>query len=167
MKTDGDAEGAGQDPDPQWARVAADLRTYREAQRRTWGDFDEAAIARYLADEATEEERGCVEQAMRDFPRVRECVEILRQVMNEVDLGREDRTESASEGAHQPISRAPLNRGHPRPGAGLDPPVGGPPGGLNLVHAIVLTAIAATVLAMLLPAVQSAREAARRAQCVN
>jgi prepilin-type processing-associated H-X9-DG protein len=167
MKTDDDPQGGGRDPDLKWARMAADLRTYREAQRRTWGDFDEAAIARYLADEATEEERGCVEQAMRDFPRVRDCVEILRQVMNEVDFGREDRTESAGEGASRPISQAPSNRAHPRAGAGLDPPVGAPPGGFNLVHALVLTAIAATVLAMLIPAAQSARAAARRAQCVN
>jgi hypothetical protein len=114
MKTDDDPEGGGRDPDTQWARVAADLRTYREAQRRAWGDLDEAAIARYLGDEATEEERSRVEQAMRDFPRVRECVEVLRKVMTEVDLGRADRLESAGGEPSRPISQAPSKwRGFP------------------------------------------------------
>jgi prepilin-type processing-associated H-X9-DG protein len=167
MKTDDDPEGGGRDPDSQWARVSADLRAYREAQRRAWGDIDEAAIARYLEGEATEGERGRVEQAMRDYPRVRECVQILREVMSEEGLGREDRTASAGEMSSRPISQAPSNWGHPRPQPGLDPPVGGPPGGLNLVHVLVLTAIAASVLVMTLTAVESAREAARRAQCVN
>ena len=107
MKTDDDPEEVGHDADTQWCACAADLRTYREAQRRAWGDLDEAAIARYLADEATKEERSRVEQAMRDFPKVRECVEVLREVMNEVDLGGEDRTESAGEESSQPIGQTP------------------------------------------------------------
>ena len=111
METNDDPDGAGGDPERQWARVAADLRTYRAAQRRAWGDFDEAAIARYLGDEATEEERGRVEQAMRDFPRVRECVEILREVMTAVDLGREGRTEGAGEESSRRPSQALSKRG--------------------------------------------------------
>jgi hypothetical protein len=83
MSTDDDPEGGGRDPNAQWARVAADLRAYRAAQQRDWGDLDEAAIARYLGDEATEEERSRVEQAMRDYPKVRECVEVLREVVTE------------------------------------------------------------------------------------
>jgi hypothetical protein len=107
MKPHDDPERAGGDPDTQWARVAADLRTYREAQRRVWGDLDEAAIARYLGDEATEEDRSRVELAMRDFPRVRECVEVLREVMTEVDPGREDRTKNAGEEPSRSINQAP------------------------------------------------------------
>jgi hypothetical protein len=87
--------------------VAADLGAYREAQRRAWGDLEEAVIARYLAAEATEEERRRVEQAMRDFPRVRECVETLREVMPGIDLGREDRPESAGGEPSRRISEVP------------------------------------------------------------
>jgi hypothetical protein len=111
MNTDDDPEGAGRDPDTQWARVAADLRAYREEQWRAWGDLDEIAIVRYLADEATEEERGRVERAMRDFPRVRECVEILREVMAEVEPGREDRTEGAGEESSRPSHQRPSKWG--------------------------------------------------------
>jgi hypothetical protein len=84
MKNDDDPVGGGRDPNSQWARLAADLRAYREAQRRDWGDLDEAAIARYLylkKDETTEEERARVEQAMRDYPKVRECVDVLRGII--------------------------------------------------------------------------------------
>jgi hypothetical protein len=111
MKPSDDAEGAGGDPDTQWARVAADLRAYRDAQQRDWGDLDEAAIARYLADEGTEAERGRVERAMRDYPKVRECVEVLREVMTEVELGREDRTESAGEEPSRPSNQTPSQWG--------------------------------------------------------
>jgi hypothetical protein len=112
MKPNDDPEGAGGAPDTQWARVAADLRTYREAQRRAWGDLDEAAIARYLGDETTTaEERSRVEQAMRDFPRVRECVEVLRAVMTEVDLGPEAGKKRAGEGPSRPINQAPSKWG--------------------------------------------------------
>jgi hypothetical protein len=90
MKPIDDWERAGNDPDSQWARVAADLRAYREAQRRAWGDLDDAAIARYLGDEATPEERNRVEQAMQDYPNVRECVEVLREFTAEEALRQED-----------------------------------------------------------------------------
>jgi hypothetical protein len=109
MKTDDDPEGVGPDPNTQWERVAADLRAYRVAQRRAWGDLDEAAIARYLAAEATEEERSRVEQAMRDFPRVRECVETVREVMK--GLGQDDRTECAGKETSYPIEPTPSKGG--------------------------------------------------------
>jgi hypothetical protein len=111
MKADDEPGGVGSDPDTQWERVAAELRAYREEQRRAWGDLDEAAIARYVADEATVEDRGRVEQAMLDFPRVRECVDILQEVMTAEGLGQEDHTESAGKDALQPSNPTPSKEG--------------------------------------------------------
>jgi hypothetical protein len=72
--------------DEQWSRIAADLNEHRAAQRRAWGDVDEAAIARYVTGEGTEAERERLEQAMRDYPRVRECVESIRAIMGDLPL---------------------------------------------------------------------------------
>src|SRR4051794_9954487 len=42
-----------------------------------------------------------------------------------------------------------------------------PPRGFTLIELLVVIAIIAVLISLLLPAVQAAREAARRAQCVN
>jgi hypothetical protein len=77
----GAVESSGQNADEQWSRIAADLSAHREAQRRAWGEVDEAAIARFVTGEAPALEAARVEQAMRDYPRVRECVESIRAIM--------------------------------------------------------------------------------------
>jgi hypothetical protein len=82
MQSEGDFETTSRKPDEQWTRIAANLRAYREAQRRAWGEIKESMIARYLGGMSTEGECQRIEQAMRQFPHVRECVETIKEVMN-------------------------------------------------------------------------------------
>ena len=77
-------EDAGRDPNAWLVRVAADLSVHIEDQRQTWGDTDELVRARYVAGLCSDEERLRVEQAMRDFPAVRESIEVIRQARTEI-----------------------------------------------------------------------------------
>jgi hypothetical protein len=73
---------SGVDADAQWTLVASELRAVRALQREAWGDVDDTLIARYLSGEASDEESRLVEQAIETHPKVRECVEILREVFD-------------------------------------------------------------------------------------
>jgi hypothetical protein len=64
-----------------WDRLALELRADRQAQRQAWGDVDDVQIARYLAGDCSAQECAEVEQAMRDFPDVREVIDVLRGVL--------------------------------------------------------------------------------------
>jgi hypothetical protein len=64
-----------------WDRLALELRAHGQAQRQAWGDVDDVQLARYLAGVSSPPERAAVEQAMRDFPDVREVVDLLRSVL--------------------------------------------------------------------------------------
>lgn len=64
-----------------WERLIAELRTYQDAQRQTWGDLDDTQVARYLAGTCSPRERAVVEQTMRDLPDVRELMDVLRRVL--------------------------------------------------------------------------------------
>jgi hypothetical protein len=74
-----DAEKSHSRDPAQWrARLAADLAADLADQRKTWGEIDEIILARDDARTCTREEHGSLEQAMHDFPAVREAVEIAR-----------------------------------------------------------------------------------------
>jgi pSer/pThr/pTyr-binding forkhead associated (FHA) protein len=72
-----------------WERAAAELREHRERQRQTWGDLDEVALGRYLADEATSEERLRVDTALKQYPELHNLVEKAREILHQSDFGKE------------------------------------------------------------------------------
>ncbi len=67
----------------QWERVAAELRAYREAQQRAWGDIDNATLGRYLAGEVTSEEQQHIENALNELPELRKLTDLVRDVLGE------------------------------------------------------------------------------------
>lgn len=64
-----------------WARILYELRQYRDVQKQTWGDINDATIAVYLAGEGTPEQNAQVESAMERYPAVREAIEIVKEVL--------------------------------------------------------------------------------------
>jgi hypothetical protein len=82
MDKKNDEQGPGRDGEAWWARVAADLAAYGPS-RRAWGGVDENALARYEAGTCGEEEREKVEQALRDFPELRESEDLVRKILAE------------------------------------------------------------------------------------
>jgi tetratricopeptide (TPR) repeat protein len=64
-----------------WECAAADLRTYRETQRHAWGDMDNATLGRYLAGEASVEERHQVEKSLAECPELRKVVGLVDSVL--------------------------------------------------------------------------------------
>ncbi len=73
-------------PAEQWDRVAAELRAYKEAQQRAWGDIDNATLGRYLAGDLSGDERQHVEQALTQLPELRKLTDIVRDVLDETDV---------------------------------------------------------------------------------
>lgn len=110
-----------QEPGDQWEQTASALRAYRDAQREAWGGLDDVVLARYLAGEASEEERQSVERAAADRPHVREALAILREVLD-LEPGGKELTpcrDSAQKGQLPLLSVAPTSPGpaSPRPGS--------------------------------------------------
>src|SRR5438876_28239 len=68
---------------PQWDVLTAELRAYRDQQRQTWGDVDSALMGRYLAGEATAEERSRVEASFDHHPDLRVLADLVRDVLGE------------------------------------------------------------------------------------
>jgi hypothetical protein len=88
-----------------WERLAVELRAYGQAQRQTWGDVDDIQLARYLAGASSPPERAAVEQAMRDFPDVREVVDLLRSALPELEV--EAPAPPGTEGAASGVAAPP------------------------------------------------------------
>src|SRR5437867_4368333 len=68
---------------PQWDVLTAELRAYRDLQKQTWGDVDSALMGRYLAGEATAEERSRVEASFDQHPDLRVLADLVRDVLGE------------------------------------------------------------------------------------
>lgn len=62
-------------------RVAAELRACREAQIKSWGTIDNITLGRYLAGEATDQERLEVEAALEQHPELRQLTAVVRDVI--------------------------------------------------------------------------------------
>ena len=67
-----------------WARIAEQLRTYREADLETWGGVDLGMVARAIIDKATPEEREIVDRLMQSRPGLRQSVARVREVLGEM-----------------------------------------------------------------------------------
>jgi hypothetical protein len=67
----------------QWDVLTAELRSYREQQKQTWGELDNALIGRYLAGEVTDDERRTVETALKHHPELQKLTDIVLDVLNE------------------------------------------------------------------------------------
>jgi prepilin-type processing-associated H-X9-DG protein len=168
---------SGSNPDSRWAHIAAGLRAYRAARDRIFGRVDDAAVARYLTGKCTEQESRHIRTVIDQVTELRRCVELVRDV-----TANSARTEpapldplridphppSVEPSSHEPPafgagpSLAPV---YPLSPAGDEPPA--PSDSFRLLEWVTGIGIAAILLLMLIPALQSAREAARRAQCVN
>ena len=82
------ASGSTPDASPEvvWSRLQAELRDFAEQEAATWGGVDECLLARYLAGECTDEERRQVEHAKHHHPAVRECLELVQEVMADEEI---------------------------------------------------------------------------------
>jgi hypothetical protein len=69
------------DPTAQWDRVARELRACKENQQKAWGDIDSTTLGRYLAGEASGEERAAIEQALSQLPDLRALTDLVRDVL--------------------------------------------------------------------------------------
>ena len=85
------------------ARIAADLQAYRAEQQRLWGGIDEMTLARYESGVSPPEERARVEQALRDHPALRECVEFSRELSAEWQTA-----DNSLAGQTQPVAKPPI-----------------------------------------------------------
>ncbi len=74
---------ATDDPPAAWQRVKAELQACRTSQEKSWGKIDEHVVARYLADECSDEERHAVKAEMERQPELREAVMQVRGLVDE------------------------------------------------------------------------------------
>jgi Spherulation-specific family 4 len=106
-----DTRGAG-DSDHWRARFAGDLQAYRAEQQWLWGGIDEMTLARYEAGVSPPEERARVEQALRDHPALRECLEFSRELSEEWQVADSDQvTERRPDGRPESVTPQPATVG--------------------------------------------------------
>jgi hypothetical protein len=68
-----------------WERVALELRACKETQQKAWGDIDNATLGRYLAGDASAQERATVEQALDELPELRKLTDLVRDVLDDLE----------------------------------------------------------------------------------
>jgi hypothetical protein len=106
-------DGKPTDPQPEtegWrSRLASDLAARDARHREVWGDTDELLRARYTAGKCSDEEKARVEQAMRDYPAVRESIETVQKLMgNDEPPSQPDALDHAGEQRPHPKPRTDL-----------------------------------------------------------
>jgi hypothetical protein len=99
----------GQDSVP-WGWVASELRAARESQQRTWGGIDNATLGRYLADEASGDERRQVEAALEELPQLRELTDLVRDVLQDFEPVPADLPEVEAGPVVLPLRKLPARR---------------------------------------------------------
>src|SRR5262245_48662867 len=68
-------------PRERWERAAGELRAFRDLQRQTWGEIDNAILGRYLAGEVTAVERELVEATLQRHPDLRELLALIGEAL--------------------------------------------------------------------------------------
>ena len=66
---------------PVWSRLKAELQEYRAWEEQAWCGLDEHLLARFLAGQCSAEERQQVEAASQKSESVRDCLELVTDVM--------------------------------------------------------------------------------------
>jgi hypothetical protein len=115
MSTESDKPASGRYGEAWWSYVAAELEIARLERQRTWGDIDELLIVRFETGRCSEEEKARVERAMRDFPAVRESIEIGRELRAE--------WETLQVGRVKTLIAPPIPAADPQPNGSTELPI--------------------------------------------
>lgn len=73
-----------------WDRVAAELRACKDAQRRAYGDVDNATLGRYLAGDMNAAEAATLEQTLDELPELRKLADLVKDVLGDLEPVVED-----------------------------------------------------------------------------
>ena len=70
-----------EDRSPVWPRLKVEVQEYRAWEEQAWCGLDEHLLARFLAGQCSAEERQQVEAAAQKSESVRDCLELVTDVM--------------------------------------------------------------------------------------
>jgi len=75
--------GDTEEPTPgyKWGQVAAELKSFRDAQQAAWDGIDDVTLARFVAGEWTADERLCVERASEHNSELRQAAHDVRDAL--------------------------------------------------------------------------------------